>query len=145
MESRKKHINVGDKKVYDQELIYARMIGLMSSSREINIDDCLATELAPYPAPMFDATGMMRMATKSTLKNDLRVNVSGRSFGKPTSVTYDVSALLWTISWPSNAGTLGDFIVKFESIVKHGLTQGNVQSSASLKIRCSLIRCLLVP
>ena len=63
---------------------------------------------------MFDATGMMRMATKSTLKNDLRVNVSGRSFGKPTTVIYDVSALLRTISF------------KFISIVKHGLTQGNV-------------------
>ena len=87
----------------------------------------------------------------------------------------------------SNAGTLGDFIVKFKSIVKHDLTQGNavlvfdryytnssksymrmlrqekivevvytssllkcpyhlkLQSTASLKIRCSLIRCLLVP
>ena len=117
---------------------------------------------------MFDATGMMRMATKSTLNND-------------------VSALLWTIYWPLNAGTLGDFNVKCKSIVKHGLTQGNVvlvfdryftnntksymrlfrqekngggrihiliaeipchlkpQSSASLKIRCSLIKGLLVP
>ena len=75
---------------------------------------------------MFDATGMMRMITKSTLNNDLRVNVSGRSFGKQTTVIYDVSALLWTISWPSNADNLGDFIVKFKLIVKHGLTQGNV-------------------
>ena len=74
---------------------------------------------------MFDARGMMRMATKSTLENDLRVNVSGRSFGKPSTVIYDVSALLWTISWPSNESTLGDFIVKFKSIVKHGLTKGN--------------------
>ena len=73
---------------------------------------------------MFDATGMMRMATKSTLNNDLRVNVSGRSFESQTTVIYDVSALLWTISWLSNAGTLGDFIVKFKSIVEHDLTQG---------------------
>ena len=75
---------------------------------------------------MFNSTGMIRMATKSTINNDFRVNVSGRSFGKPTTVIYDVSALLWTISWLSNAGTLYDFIVKFKSIVKHGLTQGNV-------------------
>ena len=34
-----------------------------------------------YPASMFDATGMIRMDTKSTLNNDLRLNVSGRSFG----------------------------------------------------------------
>ena len=82
--------------------------------------------LAPYPASMFYATGMMRMATKSTLNNELRVNVSGRSFGKPTTVIYDVSALLWPISWPLNAGNLSDCIVKFKLIVKHGLTQGNV-------------------
>ena len=81
--------------------------------------EVLHTELAPYPASMFDATGMMRMATKSTFNNDLRVNVSG----KQTTVIYDVSALLWTISWPSNVVNLGDFIVKFKAIVKHGLTQ----------------------
>ena len=75
---------------------------------------------------MFDATGMMRMVTKSTLINDLRVNVSGRSFKKQTTVIYDVSALLWTLSWPSNADNLGDFTVKFKLIVKHGLTQKNV-------------------
>ena len=71
---------------------------------------------APYPASMFDSTDMMQMATKSTLNNDLHVNVSGRLFGKQTTVIYDVS----------NEGTLGDFIVEFKIIVKHGLTQGNV-------------------
>ena len=66
---------------------------------------------------MFDSTDMMQMATKSTLNNDLHVNVSGRSFGKQTTVIYDVSALLWTISWPSNESTLGDFIVEFKLLV----------------------------
>ena len=75
---------------------------------------------------MFDSTDMMQMATKSTLNNDLHVNLSGRSFGKQTTVIFDVSALLWTISGPSNEGTLGDFIVEFKLIVKHGLTQGNI-------------------
>ena len=28
--------------------------------------------------------------------------MSGRSFGKQTTVIYDDSALLWTISWPLN-------------------------------------------
>ena len=76
--------------------------------------EVLHTELAPYPASMFDVTDMMRMATKSTPNNDLRVNVSGRSFGKQSTVIYVVSALLWTISWPSNAGKLGGFILKFK-------------------------------
>ena len=33
-------------RVYDQELIYARVIGLLDSSRDINFDDELACELA---------------------------------------------------------------------------------------------------
>ena len=33
MDQSKKHVIVGNTKVYDQDLIYARVIGLMSSSR----------------------------------------------------------------------------------------------------------------
>ena len=125
----------------------------------------------------------MRMATKSTLNNDLRINVSG----KQTTVIYDVSVLLWTISWPSNAGNLGVsswnlnqllnmallremlcwFLTGITPTVQNHTCACSVrkkmvevmytssllkcayhlkpQSSVSLKIRCSLIRCLLVP
>ena len=41
---------------------------LKSKFHEIEI---ILTVLAPYPASMFDATGMMRMATKSTLNNEI--------------------------------------------------------------------------
>ena len=44
-----------------------------------------------------------------------------RSFGKQTTVIYDVSALLWTISWRSNAGNLGDFIIKFKQLLNMAL------------------------
>ena len=35
----KKHVSVSMERVYDQELIYARVIGLLASSRDINFDD----------------------------------------------------------------------------------------------------------
>ena len=35
-------MSVGKERVYDHELIYARVIGLLASSRDINFDDVLA-------------------------------------------------------------------------------------------------------
>ena len=45
MDQNKKHVSVGNTKVYDQDLIYARVIGLISSSREIDFKEVLAYEL----------------------------------------------------------------------------------------------------
>ena len=54
MDVKKNHVLVGKERVYDQELIYARVIGLLASSREINFNDVLAFELAAYPKSMFN-------------------------------------------------------------------------------------------
>ncbi len=35
MYDKKKHVVLGGKKLYDQEMIYARIIGLMSSNRPV--------------------------------------------------------------------------------------------------------------
>jgi hypothetical protein len=42
MDVKQKHVLVGNQRVYDKELIYARVIGLLASSRYINFDDVLA-------------------------------------------------------------------------------------------------------
>ena len=58
-------------RVYDQELIYARVIGLLASSRDINFDDELACELAAYPLSMFNPDGEMKISkSKSTLNKN---------------------------------------------------------------------------
>ncbi len=44
MDVKKKHILVGKERVYDQELIYACVIGLLISSCSINIDQVLECE-----------------------------------------------------------------------------------------------------
>ena len=68
MDVKKNHVLVGKERVYDQELIYARVIGLLASSRDINFNDVLA--FAAYPLSMFNADGNMNVPTsKSTLKH----------------------------------------------------------------------------
>ena len=77
MDVKKNHVLVGKERVYDQELIYARVIGLLASSREINFNYVLAFELAAYPPSMFNADGKMNVVTcKSTLKHKLQVTIS---------------------------------------------------------------------
>ena len=83
MDVKKNHVLVGKERVYDQELIYARVICLVASSREINFnlslsfDYVLAIELAAYPPSMFNADGKENVATyKSTLKHKLQVTIS---------------------------------------------------------------------
>ena len=69
MDVKQKQLLVGKKRVYDQELIYTRVIGLIASARDINIDDVLSFELAAYPPSMFVSDRMMKICTtKSSLK-----------------------------------------------------------------------------
>ena len=44
MDVKKNHVLVGKERVYGQELIYARVIDLLASSREINFNYVLAFE-----------------------------------------------------------------------------------------------------
>ena len=98
----KKHIQVGSAKVYDTNLIYSRIIGLQASGREMNLKEVLKYELSPIPTSMFTTNGEMRLATsKSTLKNKLKVEITGRYAPKPTSVIIGGSAILWVVHWPT--------------------------------------------
>ena len=101
MDVKKNHVLGGKERVYALELINARVIGLLTSSREINLNDVLAFALAAYPQSMFNADGKMNIATsKSTLKQKLQATISERNW-KSQALWYDVSALLWVITWPS--------------------------------------------
>ena len=57
----KKHIKVGSKKVYDNSVIYSRVIGIQASSREIDIKKVLSHDLAPVLTSMFLDSGAMRI------------------------------------------------------------------------------------
>ena len=63
-----KSVQVGDSKVYDLNAIYSRVIVLLSSDRDVHMEDVLAFELAPVPTSMFTEDGMRICKAKSALK-----------------------------------------------------------------------------
>ena len=120
-----KHMSVGKERVYDQELIDARVTGLLANSREINTDnfDVLAYELPVYPPSMFNPGGEMKITkSKSTLK--LQVVISERNCPIPENFIYDVSALLWVLTWPPNK--LHVYVDAFLLFVHQALQNSNV-------------------
>ena len=60
----KKYVRVGDKEVYDVNLIYSRVLGLQQT-RNIDLAYVLKHELAPMPTSMFKDSGEMRIAKKN--------------------------------------------------------------------------------
>ena len=124
----RKHLKVGDAKVFDTtETIYARAMGLQSSCRGLNTETLLAHELAPHPTSMFDTDGQMREAkTKSNLKNSLKVEKSSRLSEKDVDVTFlDGCAILWVVPWPV-AGTIQDYLDRFRIYLFKHLKAGDV-------------------
>ena len=56
MVATKKHVSVGDAKVYDTNVIYSRVIELQASGREVDIKDVISHELGPVPKSMLSST-----------------------------------------------------------------------------------------
>ncbi len=114
----RKHIKVGETKVFDMETIYARAMCLQFSERNLNTENLLSHELSPYPASMFDEHGHMREAkNKSQLKNSLQVESSSRLAGKDVNaIVLDGCAVLWVVPWPT-VGNVKDYLEKFRRYI----------------------------
>ena len=69
MKTHKKKLPIEETPVIDQEVIYARLIGLFISNRSLDFNAILASELSAYPPLMFDPAG------QSTLKKSLQVDI----------------------------------------------------------------------
>ena len=69
MRTHKKKLPIVDNPVIDQEVIYARLIGLYIINRSLDFNAILTSELSTYPPLMLDPTG------QSTLKNSLQVEI----------------------------------------------------------------------
>ena len=108
----KKHIKLGDQKVYDTELIYARAMHLQNSLRDYDAGNLMSYKLSPYPPAMFERNGQMKQATsKSSLKNVLKVEVPIRR-AEFQAVFLDGCAVMWTVPWPPK-GTIQDYLDSF--------------------------------
>ena len=77
------------------EPIYAFIIILPDSLRDINFVNALACELAAYPPSVFNPYGEIKISkSKSTLTQKLQVTVSEHNCPiQNTIIYYDVSAL----------------------------------------------------
>ena len=90
----RKAVKVGDVTIIDQEAIYARVIGLMVSQRDVDFGQVISCELAAYPPSMFHSDGSMRLATgNACLKKCIAVETSARVWGEPSIIVADVSAV----------------------------------------------------
>jgi hypothetical protein len=120
----KKNIRLGSLVLFDTNLIYSRVMGLLHS-RDISLQSVLHHELAPVPTSMFEDSGEMRIAkTKSVLKRKIQVDVSAR-LSQPEVVIIDACAILWIIHWPTN-GTVSDFVDSFSTDVFRKLQHSDV-------------------
>lgn len=118
----KKHIKVGDAPVFDTETIYARAMGLQSTSRALDTTTLLRHELSPYPTSIFDEYGHMREAqSKANLKNALKVEVSEKTLPNSINAIFiDGCAVLWAISWPVS-GTVQHYLDAFRRYIHNQL------------------------
>ena len=120
-----KFVKIGDSKVYDLNAIYSRVIALLSSDRDVDVNDVFSYELAPVPTAMFMKDGMRICKAKSKLKRSLQIEVSRRNAGNADATVIDGSALLWTVHWPAD-GSVADFIVNVKKQIASYLTNSDV-------------------
>ena len=118
-------VKIGDSKVYDFNAVYSRVIALLSSDRDVDVNDVFSYELAPVPTAMFMKDGMRICKAKSKLKRSLQIEVSRRNAGGADATVIDGSALLWTVHWPAD-GSVADFIVNVKKRISSYLTNSDV-------------------
>ena len=130
MITNKKGVKVQEIEVYNTEIIYARVLGLISVGK-LELEDVFKHELSPIPMSLFDNSGEMRSAkNKSQLKRALQIVSSKRQYSDVDAVVIDGSALLWTVSWPLK-GTVEDlakavYFVKMSKTIKMSISQKSV-------------------
>ena len=117
MANSRKHVNIRSEKVFDCNLIYSRLIGLLVNGRDIKIEDVIRYELAPVPTSTFDDNGNMRIAkSKSTLKQILQVETPSETPSNADISILDGSAILWVVHWPTD-GTVQYYIENFKNVI----------------------------
>ncbi|KAL8582263.1 hypothetical protein ACOMHN_037020 [Nucella lapillus] len=100
-----------DTKAIDTGFIYARVLGIIASSREpVSIEALFSHELAPLPTALFDETGDMRTTSKAVLKNKIKIVCGVRNKPSPSIVVLDGCAILWTVPWPAAPAQVSAFI-----------------------------------
>ncbi len=125
MKETKKSVEIGSTKIYDTNLIYARVLGLQASGREVNLQKVLSFELSPVPLSLFNDAGEMRTPrAKADLKNKTKVEVSARGITEHNPyVVIDGCALLWVPHWPASGSTQKATVIDYVESFKQQLVE----------------------
>ena len=101
----------------------------MVSQRYIDLNNILSCELAAYPLSLFHPDRRTEIATGKAclnmLKNSIAVETSNMIWGQPTVIMVDVSALPWTIDWPTK-GIVSTFVNLLKTWVGNKLRGSDV-------------------
>ena len=107
MKSARKSVRSGDIQIFNTEVIYSRVMCLLSIGR-VKLEEVLRFELSPKPLSIFQTNGEMRPSkSKSDLKTVLQVTTFQRNQSKSEVIIVDGCAKFWDITWPKN-GTVRD-------------------------------------
>ncbi|XP_066927982.1 uncharacterized protein [Clytia hemisphaerica] len=124
MKSGKKSVDSGESKIFNTEVIYSRVMCLLSIDR-VKLEEVLRFELSPIPLSIFQKNGEMRPPNaKSELKEALKVTTSQRNQTKPEVIIVDGCAKFWDVRWPTN-GTVRDLAYKMYQYVTYQLSKEN--------------------
>ena len=66
------------------------------------------------------------MLKKSKLRQALEIRITNRQAKKWDTIIYDVSALLWSISWPKEGSTLSVYINYFQVFIHEVLPVADI-------------------
>ena len=121
MKSAKNSVQSGELKIFNTEVIYSRVMCLLSIGR-VDLEEVLRFELSPIPLSLFQKNGEMRPPTaKSDLKEALKVTSSQRNQTKPEVIIVDGCAKFWSVEWPKG-GTVRDLAYKMFQYVTSKLS-----------------------
>ena len=109
-------MKVGEKKLADPEVIYARALTMRWVDPDFDFEKLLESEMAPHPTSLFNKEGLPRPSNeKSKLTQNLRVQIPARTASRNADATFlDGCAVLWTVNWPDK-GNVDDFIDNFKA------------------------------
>ena len=100
--------------IVDQKAIYDRVLGLLVSQRDLNLQDVFATEQSMYRTSVFDSDGAMRILTvNNSIYSNLQVETAQKKTGAPITIICDVLDVIWTLQLPAN-GIMDTLIYPFK-------------------------------
>ena len=117
IENLKKGVKIGEKKVVNPEVIYARALAMRWIDPDFDFEKLLESEMAPHPTSQFNKEGLPRSSDKYKLTNNLKVQVPARNASQNVDAIFlDGCAILWVINWPAK-GNVSDFVNNFKAHV----------------------------